>query len=95
MLVPRQFSTIAVTAKELHGNNDLIDRAKKASMDSFGREHNIFTNFVQRYMCLSSTAILAWHGQRRNAHLIALTTKRNIILSGWFAGILAFTEVKK
>jgi hypothetical protein len=62
-------------------------------MDSFGREYNIFTNLVQRNMFFSFTALLAWSGRRRNALLIALTTKENAILIGWWASILAFGEV--
>jgi hypothetical protein len=64
-------------------------------MDSFGREYNIFTDLVQRHMCSSFTALLAWSGQRRNAILIALLVKGNTILIGWWAGILTFREVDK
>jgi hypothetical protein len=62
-------------------------------MDSFGREYNIFTNFVKRNMCFSFTALLALRGQQRNALVIALTAKGNAILIGWWVGILAFREV--
>jgi hypothetical protein len=62
-------------------------------MNSFGSEYNIFTDLVQRNMCFSFTALLAWIGQRRNAHLIALPAKGNAILIGWWASVLAFREV--
>jgi hypothetical protein len=59
----------------------------------FRREYDIFTNFVHKNMCFSFTALLAWHGQRRNVLFIALTTKGNAILIGWWAVILAFREI--
>jgi hypothetical protein len=77
----------------LQGNNILIDHAEKTWMDSFGMEYNIFTNLVQRNMCFSFTALLAWSGRRRNVILIALTTKGSAILIGWWAGIFAFREI--
>jgi hypothetical protein len=78
----------------LRGNSDLVDRAEKTSLESFGREYNIFTNLVQRHMCFSFTAHLAWSGQKRsNAILIAMLAKGYAILIWWWAGILAFGEV--
>jgi hypothetical protein len=44
-------------------------------------------------MCFSFTAKIAWSGQRRNAINIALLVKGYAILIGWWAGILAFSEV--
>jgi hypothetical protein len=63
MLDPRQFSAIAVTAKKLGSNNDFIDPAEKATIGSFGRDYNIFTNFVKRNMSFSLSALLALRGQ--------------------------------
>jgi hypothetical protein len=74
----------------LGGNNYLIDHAEKATMDNFGREDNIFTNFVKRNMSFDVTVLLALHGQLRYALVIALTTKGNTILIGCWAGILVF-----
>jgi hypothetical protein len=80
---PRQFGTIAVSAKKFHGNNNLVDCTEKTLMDSFGREYNIPTNIIQRHMCFSFTAKIAWSGQRRNAILIALLAKGYAFLIGW------------
>jgi hypothetical protein len=38
MIDPQEFGTIAVSAKKLRLNNDLIDHTEKSLMDSFGRE---------------------------------------------------------
>ncbi len=63
MLGPGQFSTVAVTAGELGGNNDLIDCAETATTDGFGRKDNIFTHFVKRNMSFDVTAFLALREQ--------------------------------
>jgi hypothetical protein len=93
MIDPRQFGTIAVPAKKLRLNNNLVDRTEKSSMDSFGREYNIFTNVVQWHMCFSFTAKIAWSGWRMNAFDIALLVKGYSILIGQWASILACRDI--
>ncbi len=91
-LDPGQLNTIAVTAEELGGNNYLIDHAKKATMDGFGREDNIITNFVKRNMSFDVTALLALSVQWRYALIISMTAKGNTILIRWWAGILVCSK---